>query len=281
MDWESSFYDLSVAAARQLGLVTRAQAERAGVEAAALDRFEETGMLWELDWSVYQLASSPTDPTPAYSYAAWLAVEPDRFASERPAEAHKGAVLSHESAARLFGLGPVSVAGFDITAPEPVEAPRAVRVHHAALAEHETAVRAGVPATAPQRTVVDLLRSGTGHDEVAAVLGDALRRDLVDLAGLHIELVPFADTCGFPAEGARFAEHFQLDRLAARSELSSRNVRALAELQAPARVTRLTASLRRLGEGGGDGADIAAVSTDPRLLRGIAAEIVGRSGTGA
>ncbi|GAA1781318.1 hypothetical protein [Streptomonospora arabica] len=280
MDWESSFYDLSVTAARQLGLVTRAQAERAGVGAAGLDRFQETGMLWELDWSVYQLASSPTDPTSAYAYAAWLAVEPDRFAWERPVEAHRGAVLSHESAARLFGLGPVSVAGVDITAPESLQAPRAVRIHHTPLAAHEATIQGGVPVTAPQRTLVDLVRSGTSHDEVAAVLDGALRRDLVDLAALHTELVPLANRCGFPAEGPLFAEHFRADRVAARSELSPRNVRALAELRAPARVTRVTALLRRLGEGD-DAADLAAISADPELVRAIAAEIVGRSGADA
>src|SRR3954464_1405172 len=51
---EGLYYEISVAAARQQGFVTRAQATRLGADDAALDRLKEFKLLVEIDDGVFQ-----------------------------------------------------------------------------------------------------------------------------------------------------------------------------------------------------------------------------------
>ncbi|MFC3997846.1 type IV toxin-antitoxin system AbiEi family antitoxin domain-containing protein [Nocardiopsis sediminis] len=281
MNWESSFYELTAIASRQLGLVTAAQAERAGVPAEALGRFSEAGLLLELDTAVFQLSGSLADPIAAYPYAAWLAIAPERYAWERPSAAHEDAVLSHHSAARLLRLGAPSQAGMVFTSAEQLAAPPGATVRTAPLAPHEVTRELGVAVTTAHRTIVDLVRSGTGHDEIGGVLWAALRRDLVDIRALHADLAPLAGRYGFPADGAAFADHFLADAapVAPPPALSPRNVRGLAELRCPARVSEVEGLLRELAAGRAAGTGAAVLTEDPEFTRGIAAEITGRSDT--
>lgn len=260
-------------AAGQGGLLTGAQAARIGVEGPGLKRLAESGLLIELDWDVHQLTSSPLPPRFAYPYAAWLALAPSRFASERPVAKHEDAVVSHASAARLHDLGAVSAPTTTFVAPDPppgTATPRAVEVRPAALAASEVTVLGGVPVTGPHRTIVDLVRAHTDHGEVRGVVTDAVRRDLVDLSALYAELAPLAGSHEFPAGGREFAGYF-LPELPA-SGLSPRNLRALATVVLPERVTAVRRSL---------GSALTAVPGGPRAgeraARYLAAELVGRT----
>ncbi|MFC5814771.1 type IV toxin-antitoxin system AbiEi family antitoxin domain-containing protein [Nonomuraea harbinensis] len=55
------YYELSIAAARQQGFLTRAQLARLGVDDGELDRLREAGLLTELDHGVYQHAASSVE----------------------------------------------------------------------------------------------------------------------------------------------------------------------------------------------------------------------------
>src|SRR5437867_3596647 len=105
--WHEHFVQLAGAAARQLGLVASKQALRLGIDQAALAELRDARLLVELDWDVYELAGSTTGPQFGYPFAAWLALAPDLFRWERPSAAVDDAVLSHESACQLHGLGAV------------------------------------------------------------------------------------------------------------------------------------------------------------------------------
>ncbi|MUL42912.1 type IV toxin-antitoxin system AbiEi family antitoxin domain-containing protein [Streptomonospora sp. PA3] len=279
MNWETSYYELTAVAARQLGFVTAAQAARVGVPAAALDRFGESGLVLEIDTAVFQLSAGQPDPIAAHPYAAWLALSPDRFAWERPAAPHEDAVLSHHSAARLLRLGAPSQAGLVFTAPEERAAPAGTTVRAAPLAPDEVTRESGVPVTTAHRTVLDLIRGGTAHDEVGGVLLAALRGDLVDIGALHTDLAPLAERFGFAADGAAFVDHFlgEAADSVPLSSLSQRNARGLARLRFPSRVAEVEDLLRAAAAERAADSDAAVLARDPDLVRGIAAEITARS----
>jgi hypothetical protein len=201
----STFEGLAGVAERQLGLITTGQAERIGIKPNELARFAAEGLVWEPDWSVFQLTSSDVAPRYSYPYAAWLALTPNLFAWERPPAVHEDAVLSHESACQVWGLGSFAAPVVRFIAPVRLTGVRAVDVQLDALTPDQVTRHHGVPVTTPQRVIVDLLREGTDHDDVRRALTDAVRLDLVDLQAVYDELLPRAGEFQLPVDGAEFA----------------------------------------------------------------------------
>ncbi|MFK4085298.1 hypothetical protein ACI2LF_14390 [Kribbella sp. NPDC020789] len=263
------FQQVSSAAATQGGLVTAAQAGRAGLGRAELEALSSQGLLFELDWDVFQLTSSPLAPRFAYPFAAWLALAPDKFASERTAG---DAVLSQGSAARLHGLGAVSAPTTTFLAPIQRfgRLPRAVEVTVDQVAADEITVLGGVTVTTPHRTIVDLVRSHTDHGEVRGALTDAVLRDQIDLGRMYDDLLPLAAHHEFPDTGPEFVGYFLPELQPA--GLSPRNQRALARVVLADQVEEteraLTAALARIPGGH---------RAEEQTVRALAAEIVGRS----
>jgi hypothetical protein len=262
--WEHALAEVSAVAARQLGLVSMAQAERLGVDRALLDDLATAGLLTLLDWEVYEVSGAAAGPRYGYPYAAWLALSPAAFAWERPG-GPEDAVISHESACRVLGVGSPSVGGISFIAPSPMPEPRATRLLVAALRPDEVTVHEGVPLTTAHRTVLDLIRDHTDHTEVRRVMTDAVRLDLVDLTELHRDLLPLAGPHRFPTAGREFAGYFLSD-LDVRA-LSVRNLRAFAALVLPDQVERTRTALAAQLPG-----------IDDRILREVAAEVAGTVG---
>ncbi len=90
------------AAQDQWGLITRRQAELAGVPQTTMERLTAPGSVLErVAHGVYRMAGAP-EPDHLALRAAWLQLEPGVWAWERtPAQG----VVSHRSAAALYGLG--------------------------------------------------------------------------------------------------------------------------------------------------------------------------------
>ncbi|MFC3997850.1 type IV toxin-antitoxin system AbiEi family antitoxin domain-containing protein [Nocardiopsis sediminis] len=279
MTWEKSFYEFSLVAGRQHGLVTAAQAERAGVAPGDLDHLVEAGLIREHDWSVFQLSGAPLSVRRASLHAAWLALRPRDFAWERLSAVHTDAVLSHGSAARFFGLGAVPSAQVSFTAPGDagLETLRAATVHTASLAPEDVMVSDGIPVTTPHRTIVDLVRDWADPGEVGRVMADALRRDLIDLPALHADLAPLAGRYDLPSDGPRFADLLLGDLPL--SALPRRSLRGHALLRHPDRVDAVQRALAGASSDrtGGAGADLAVLARDAEFARRVAAEIVGKA----
>jgi hypothetical protein len=266
MMWEVEFATLSAVAARQGGLITEAQVARMEIDKQALLRFAECALLYELDWSVYQFAWASLGPRYAYPLAAWLAIMPETFRWERSQSPHEDAVLSHESACRLYGLGVEPSPLVTFTAPQEFEGPRATKIHGASLRPDDVAVVEGVPVTTPRRTIVDVAAGWAEHGELRRVLMDAVLKDLVDLRQIHADLAPLARRHEFPEDGAEFVAYFIPDISPA--GLSPRNQRSYAALAHPDRVAQLQPGVARLIPEAGD----------ETLSWDIAAEIIGRIG---
>ncbi len=160
---------VAAAAAQQHGVVTHKQLREAGFSRAAIGRALQAGRWHLLQRGVYLALPFPLPRTG--EMAALLACGP-------------GAVLSHLSAAALWGLhapvsGPVHVTEVGNRGSRP-----GIRAHRVAgLASEDRTVREGVPTTGPARTLLDL--AGMLHPgELEQAVARAEREGLVERESL-------------------------------------------------------------------------------------------------
>jgi very-short-patch-repair endonuclease len=138
------------------------------------------------------------------------------------------AVLSHRSAAVLWGMLPGRGPRVDVTVPSGRRGHRAIVAHRSPLSAHEVTKRDGIPVTTPARTVLDL---------AAVVHRRELERALDEAAYLRLDLdglEPRRGRRGGAAISRVLAEH-RAGATRTRSELEER-VLALcrrADLPAP------------------------------------------------
>ncbi len=184
---------LSELAQDQWGLVTRRQAENAGVSRATLQRLADNKVLERVSRGVYRLAGAP-EPDHVELRAAWLQLAPDIPAWKRTADE---GVVSHRSAAALYGLGhlPADRHEFTVTRRRQSRRPD-VRLHHRRLSEAEWISLRGLPVTRPSRIAADLLADREDPEAVAYVIVDAIR-PVYDYPGTFAEvLAPYAAQFG-------------------------------------------------------------------------------------
>lgn len=183
----------------QWGLVTRRQAEAAGISRATIARLSAAdpgpAVLERVASAVYHLRGAPL-PDHVDLRAAWLQLAPDVPAWQRTAGQ---GIVSHRSAASLYGLGhlPADRHEFILAARRQSRRPD-VRLHFRAVPEGEWVELGGLPVTRPSRTAADLLTDGEDPGAVAQVIADAIREGL-DQPGA------FADSLGLHA--VRFGLH--------------------------------------------------------------------------
>lgn len=168
----STIHRLADIAQDQWGLVTRRQAERTGLSPATLQRLASQSALERVAQGVYRLAGAPT-PDHIELRAAWLQLAPDVLAWNRtPAQG----VVSHRSAATLYGLGHLPADRHEFTLPVRRQSRRPdVRLHNRQVADDEWISLRGLPVTLPSRIAADLLRDNEDPEAVAHVVADAIR----------------------------------------------------------------------------------------------------------
>lgn len=189
---------------RQLGLVTRAQAGRAGVPDRELLRYLCARDLQRVAHGVYRFRRD-LDDLHQPLWAAWLQLDPARTAAERVAgPGVPDAVVSHESAADIYWIGNLYADIHTFTVAEPkTTSRRDVRLVAAPLRPDEWEVVDGLPLTRPHRIVADLLNDAHDGSHVGTVALDALRQGQVTEAELVAALAPFAEGFGCaPNDGA-------------------------------------------------------------------------------
>jgi Transcriptional regulator, AbiEi antitoxin len=177
----------------QWGLITRRQAEGTGVSQATLQRLAKTGILDRVAHGVYRLSGAPL-PDHLDLRAAWLQLAPEVPGWERTPEQ---GVVSHRSAAALYGLGHLPADRHEFTLPERRQSRRSdVRLHHRAVRPGEWIVLQGMPVTRPSRIAADLLDDKEDPEAVAQVIADALA-PVYDYPGAFVDaLAPYAASFG-------------------------------------------------------------------------------------
>lgn len=146
----------------QAGILTRAQALRAGLSRAAIHARLSTGR-WQRVWpGIFATFAGPL-PRAAQLWAVVL-------------HAGRGAVLSHETAAELHGLCERLDSAVHVSVPEDrrVVAPPGVVVHRSAHAERSRHPALEPPRTRIEETVLDLVHASRTVDRAVAWLARAV-----------------------------------------------------------------------------------------------------------
>jgi len=205
----STISKLAEFAPDQWGLVTRRQAETAGVSRATMTRLAAEGsMLERVGHGVYHLAGAPV-PDQLALRVAWLQLAPEVPAWRRtPAQG----VVSHRSAAALYGIGHLPADRHEfIVAKRQRSRRQDVRLHLGKLRDEEWIVLRGLPVTRPSRIASDLLADREEPDAVAQVIGDAIR-NVYDYPGTFADtLAPHAARFGFRRRDGLALLRFFLD----------------------------------------------------------------------
>lgn len=157
----------------QWGLITRRQAEHAGVSSTTLERLTgPSGSLERVAFGVYRLAGAPV-PDHQDLRAAWLQLAPDTPAWQRTASQ---GMVSHRSGAALYGLGHLAADVHEFTVPTRKQTRRKdVKLHIRPVEDAEWIMLRGLPVTRPSRIAGDLLRQHEDPEAVAQIVAEAIR----------------------------------------------------------------------------------------------------------
>jgi hypothetical protein len=176
----------------QWGLITKQQAQAAGVAWTTLARRIEQGSLERTARGIYRIRGGG-ELDHVELRAAWLQLEPRVPAWERTAST---GVVSHRSAAALYGIGHLPADKHEFTFPVRKQTRRKdVRLHRGDVAGDCTVLR-GLPVTRPSRIAADLLAEREDLGAVAQLLVDALRPGLDDPGSFASAIAPYAAAHG-------------------------------------------------------------------------------------
>lgn len=169
-----TLHRLSDIATDQWGLITRRQAHAVGISSTTMERLTAPGAALErVAMGVYRLRGAPI-PDHVDLRAAWLQLAPATPAWERT---NAQGVVSHRSAAALYGLGHISADVHEFTvATRRQTRRRDVKLHLRAVGDGEWAELRGLPVTRPARIASDLLDEHEDPEAVAQIVSEAIRR---------------------------------------------------------------------------------------------------------
>lgn len=167
---------------RQHGVVARAQLLAHGLNSDAIGHRIASGRLHPVARGVYAVGRPQLSRHGIWT-AAVLGCGQD-------------AVLSHESAAALWGIRSHEHDQIEVSVPLEVRRRRpGVRVHRRALEPSELTSRHGIPVTALHRTLLDLART-LRRDDLEAAINTADKYDLTDPEQLRETLESYAGRPG-------------------------------------------------------------------------------------
>jgi very-short-patch-repair endonuclease/predicted transcriptional regulator of viral defense system len=167
---------------RQHGVVSRGQLLAGGLNADSIGHRIASGRLHPVTRGVYAVGRPELSRHGVWT-AAVLSCGPD-------------AVLSHHSAAALWGIRSAEGASVEISVPPAVRRSRpGVRVYRRALTARDLTTRQGIPVTALTRTLLDLART-LPRDDLEAAINAADKYDLTNPEQLRVTLEGYAGTSG-------------------------------------------------------------------------------------
>jgi predicted transcriptional regulator of viral defense system len=179
----------------QWGLVTRAQAMDLGVAPVTFARLVDAGVLVRVAHGVYRIAGG-VDPGHLELRAAWLQLDPEIPAWQR-VRAADVAVVSHRSAAELYGLGDLIADIHEFSVPFRRQTRREdVRLHRGRIPAVDRTLVGGLPVTRPHRLVADLVVAHEDGSAVVAIAVEAIDRGLTTaerIAGAVAQVDPNYD----------------------------------------------------------------------------------------
>jgi Transcriptional regulator, AbiEi antitoxin len=175
----------------QCGLVTRRQLEEIGIRPATLARLLADGTLERVMHGVYRVRGAG-EPDHAALRAAWLALDPAVPAWQRLDDPDV-ALVSHASAADLYGVGDLCADVHEFTLPARRQTRRAeLRLHRGHVPEEHRIVLRGMPVTRAGWMIGDLLADHVDPESVARITAEVVDR-VFDYPSVVAErIAPFA-----------------------------------------------------------------------------------------
>jgi hypothetical protein len=134
--------ELAEIAKRQHGVVSRRQVEGLGLAGNSIDLLIRNGRLHRLHPGVYALGHTAITRQGWWMGAVLASGE--------------GTVLSHQSAAGLWGIWGSGAGETHVTVPRKTRSQRSIHRHFSMLPDDERTVLAGIPTTSAARAVLDL-----------------------------------------------------------------------------------------------------------------------------
>jgi very-short-patch-repair endonuclease len=174
-------------AARQHGVVTRAQLRELGMSDHAIGYRLRRGRLHWVRRGVYAVGR-PQLTRNGVLIAAVLSCGP-------------GAALSHEPAGEVLGIRKRRVGPIDVTVPGPRRAVKEIRLHRSLLQAGDVVRFHGIPVTSVVRTLLDLAQR-LSPNELEATVNEADKLDLIDPERLRTALDKRGGQRGVTALGA-------------------------------------------------------------------------------
>lgn len=164
--------ELFLLADRQAGYFTAGQARDLGYSGRLQHHHRHQGNWLEVDRGLFRLRDYPTTPDEELvKLSLW----------SRNLEGEPQAVVSHETALRLYDLSDLMPSGVHLTVPKGFRKtpPKGVVLHKASLESVDVEARAGYRVTAPLRTLLDLAASPLSPEYLEAAAQEALQRGLI------------------------------------------------------------------------------------------------------
>jgi predicted transcriptional regulator of viral defense system len=163
---------LAQIAAAQSGYFTAAQALRIGYSYPAQRYHAERGNWLRVDRGIFRLPEWPAGPHE--DLVRWTLWSRER------------AIVSHDTALALHGLGDVNPASVHLTVPPGFRsrAPGVV-LHVGIVPKEETEGHEGFRITTPVRTLIDVAEGDLELDQLTRAIGDALKRGITTRRALR------------------------------------------------------------------------------------------------
>lgn len=180
----------------QSGLVTLQQARAAGVAWRSLTRLVEAGLLERVAHAVYRVRGG-AEPDHLGLRAAWLQLDPARPVWQRLDDPDV-AVVSHASAAALYGVGDLRADVHEFTLPHRRQTRRPdIRLHRGQVPPERRILLGGLPTTRAAWMIGQLVADHVDPDAVAQIASEVLERVLDYPREVADALAPHAHRFGF------------------------------------------------------------------------------------
>jgi len=194
-------------AEEQWSLLTRQQAAQAGVAPRSFARLIEDGRIERVAHGVYRVRGT-AEPDHLGLRAAWLQLGPGRPAWDRVND-DAVALVSHASAAELYGVGDLRADVHEFTLPVRRQSRRPdVRLHRGRVPEEHRLLLHGLPVTRAGWTIGDLLDDAIEPDEVAQITAQVVDRVFDYPSVIAERIAPHAARFGFRrGDGVALLDH--------------------------------------------------------------------------
>jgi putative AbiEi antitoxin of type IV toxin-antitoxin system len=196
----------------QWGLFTLRQARDAGVQWRSLTRLAEDGRIKRVAHGVYRIRGG-AEPDHLELRAAWLQLDPAKAAWERLNDPDV-AVVSHASAASLYGVGDLRADVHEFTLPRRQQTRRPdVRIHRGRVPKEQMIILHGLPTTRAGRMIGDLIADSIDLGTVAQMTAEVLDHVYDYPRVVADSLAPYANRLDMPNGDGAAVLNYLLERV--------------------------------------------------------------------